>query len=133
MIISKTCLFALLAITSCAQSVSPSFDDEYAKGVGQNPPGVTFTIATVPADAVFHLSDDIRFKVSLVSSKSRFYTAELGGGGSAAGTSFDFIIQGPGMLAPIHTQVSHAITLKIPPFSGYRTSRESFFSSSITL
>lgn len=107
MIFRKTCLLPLLTIACYAQSVSRSFDDEYAKGVHQNPHGVTLTIATVPADAVFHLSDNIRFKVSFASSKSRFYTAELGGGGSAAGASFDFIIQGPGMPAPIHSRLSH--------------------------
>ena len=51
-----------------------------------------------------HLSDDIWLEVKFTSTKRRLYTAELAGAGSAAGASFDFIIQGPGMTAPIHSQ-----------------------------
>jgi hypothetical protein len=97
----------VLTIACSAQSVSPSFDDEYSRAIERNPPGVTLTIATIPEHSTYHLSDVIRFKVTFTSNKARLYTAELGGGGSSAGASFDFVIQGPGMAAPIHSQPSH--------------------------
>jgi hypothetical protein len=97
----------LLAIACLAQSASASFDEEYSRGTEQNPPGVTFTISTIREHSTHHLSDDIRFEVMFVSRKERLYTAELAGAGSATGASFDFVIQGPGMSAPIHSQPSN--------------------------
>ncbi len=104
----KTCVpLLVLTIVCSAQSVSPSFDEEYSRAIERNPPGVTLTIATIPEHSTCHLSDVLRFKVTFTSKQARLYTAELGGGGSAAGASFDFVIQGPGMAAPIHSQPSH--------------------------
>ena len=100
-------LLLVLALACFAQSASPSFDEEYSRGIEQNPRGVTFTISTIPERTAHHLSDDIRFEVMFTSTKTRFYTAELAGAGSAAGASFDFVIQGPGMSAPIHSQSSN--------------------------
>ncbi len=97
----------VLSIACSAQSVSPSFDDEYSRAIERNPPGVILTIATIPEHSTYHLSDVIRFKVMFTSDKARLYTAELGGAGSAAGASYDFVIQGPGLAAPIHSQPSH--------------------------
>jgi hypothetical protein len=94
-------LLLALAIACFAQSASPSFDEEYIRGIAQNPPGVTFTISTIPEHSTYHLSDDIRFEVIFTSTKARLCTAEL------AGASFDFVIQGPGMAAPIHSQPSN--------------------------
>ena len=103
----KTCVpLLVLAIACSAQAASPSFHEEYSRGLKQNPPGVTFTISTIP-EPKHHLSDDIRFEVMFTSTKARLYTAELAGAGSAAGVSFDFLIQGPGMSAPIHSQPSN--------------------------
>ena len=48
-----------LAIACFAQSASISFDEEYSRGIEQNPPGVTFTISTIPEHSTHHLSDDI--------------------------------------------------------------------------
>ena len=98
----------VLAIACSAQSVSPSFDEEYNRAIEQNPPGVTFTIS-IPANSTYHLSDIIRFQVMFTSTNARLYTAELSGAGSAAGASFDFVIQGPGVAAPIHSQASHPL------------------------
>jgi len=101
-------LLLVLAIACFAQSAaSPSFDEEYSRGVEQNPLGVTFAISTIPEHSTHHLSDDIRFEVMFTSTKPRLYTAELAGAGSAAGASFDFVIQGPGMAVPIHSQPSN--------------------------
>jgi hypothetical protein len=97
-------LLLVLAIACFAQSASPSFGEEYSRGSEQNPPGVTFTISTIPEHSTHHLSDDIRFEVMFTSRKARLYTAELAGAGSAAGASFDFVIQGPGTSASIHSQ-----------------------------
>jgi hypothetical protein len=104
----KTCVpLLVLAIGCFAQSDSPSFDEEHSRGIEQNPPGVTFTISTIPKHSKHRLSDDIRFEVMFTSTKARLYTAELAGAGSAAGASFDFVIQVPGMSAPIHSQPSN--------------------------
>ena len=100
-------LLFVLAIAGFAQSASPSFDEEYSRGIEQNPPGVTLTISTIPELSTHHLSDNIRFEVMFTSTTARLYTAELAGDGSAAGASFDFVIQGPGMSAPIHSQPSN--------------------------
>lgn len=97
----------LLGIACSAQSASSSFDEEHIRGIRQNPDGVTFTISTIPEGSAWHLSDMIRFKVKFKSRNTRIYTAEIGGGGSAAGASFDFVFQGPGMATPIHSQPSH--------------------------
>jgi hypothetical protein len=110
----KTCVpLFVLAIACFAQSASPSFDEEHSSGIEQNPPGVTFTISIIPEHSTHHLSDDIWFEVMFTSTKARLYTAELAGAGtgsgSAAGVSFDFVIQGPGMAAPIHSQPSNAM------------------------
>ena len=100
-------LLLVLAIACFAQLVSPSFDEEYSRGIEHNPPGVTFTISTIPEHSTHKLSDDIRFEVMFTSTKARLYTAELAGAGNAAGASFDFVIRGPGMSAPIHSQPSN--------------------------
>lgn len=99
-------LLLVLAIACSAQSASRSFDEEYSRGLKQNPPDVTFTISTIPEHSKHQLSDNIRFEVMFTSTKARLYTAELAGAGNAAGASFDFVIQGPGMSAPIHSQRS---------------------------
>jgi hypothetical protein len=101
------CLTLLvLAIACSAQSVSPSFDGEYARGIQQNPPGVRLTIETIPQSATYHFFDAIRFTLKFTSDKAHLYTAELAPE-SAAGVSYDFVIQGPGMAAPIHSQLWH--------------------------
>jgi len=102
----KCLTLLVLAIACCAQSVSPSFDDEHARGIQQNPPGVRLTIETTPQNATYHFSDAIRFTMKFTSDKANLYTADLGGG-SAAGASYDFVIQGPAMAAPIHSRLWH--------------------------
>src|SRR5882762_7498930 len=85
----KTCVpLLVLTIVCSAQSVSPSFDEEYSRAIERNPPGVTLTIATIPEHSTCQLSDVLRFKVTFTSKQARLYTAELGGGGSAAGGEF---------------------------------------------
>jgi hypothetical protein len=96
----------VLTIACSAQPVSPSFDEEHNRGMEQNPPGIKFTISTISEHPSYHLSDIIGFKVMFTSTKARLYTAELAGSGSAAGASFDFVIQGPGMAEPFHSQPS---------------------------
>jgi len=95
-----------LTIACSAQSVSPSFDDEHAQGVQQNPPGVRLTIETIRQSATYHFSDLILFKMKFTSDKANLYTADPAGA-SAAGASYDFVIQGPGMAAPIHSGLWH--------------------------
>ena len=91
-----------LSIVCSAQSLSSRFEEEHARGVEQNPLGVTLTISTADGGSAYHLWDVIRFRLSFASTKLYFYTVELNSGNSA-GTSHDFVIQGPGIAIPIHS------------------------------
>jgi hypothetical protein len=100
---TKCLTLFVLPIACFAQSVSPAFDKEHARGVQQNPPGVRLTIETIPQSVTCHWPDAIRFKMKFSSDKANLYTAELGGG-NAASVSYDFVVQGPGM-PMIHSQL----------------------------
>jgi hypothetical protein len=89
-----------------AQSTPSSLETEHARGVEQNPSGVTLTISLVDPAVTYHFNDEIRLKLSFNSDLARVYTAELAPGGSAAAASDDLVFQGPEMSDPIHSQAS---------------------------
>lgn len=91
------CVLALLVMTSLfggayAQSTLKQFEEEHDLGVKQNPPGVSFSIATTDGRSAFHLSEWVKFRLIFVSKKASVYTADLAPGG-AAGTADHFILQ----------------------------------------
>lgn len=88
-----------------AQAVSPRFEEEHARGVEQNPPGLKAVLATADGHTTYRLSDTIRFRLSFASQQLRRYTVDLASAGSGAGASNDFVIEGPDMAAPIHSAV----------------------------
>jgi len=95
----------VLCIGSCAsnaQSNSPQSEEEPARDIEQNPPGVTLAIATVDGRSTYRVSDQIRFTLSFTSKESSLYTAELTPGGNVAGSNDDFVITGPGIAKPTH-------------------------------
>jgi hypothetical protein len=89
-----------------AQSTLSSLETEHARGVLQNPSGVSLTISLVDPAATYHFNDEIRLRLSFSSDKARVYTAELAPGGSAAAASDDLVFQGTEMSDPIHSQAS---------------------------
>jgi hypothetical protein len=95
-----------LSVACSAQQISPSFDEQHAGGVEQNPPGVALTISTRDGHSVYHLSDTLYFRLSFTSKKSDVYTVELDSAMSRAGVSDDFVIQRPDVTVPIHSQPS---------------------------
>jgi len=99
-----TCFFALLLLSAACLAQSAPFVQEHSRGVNQNPPGVKLAIETVDGRSSFRLSDLIRFKLTFTSQETNVYTIDTAAGASAAASSTDFIIDGPGLSAPIHSQ-----------------------------
>ena len=105
-LVMKT-LFALFLVTDAcaAQSSLSAFEDEHAKGLQQNPSGITFIISTIDGRSTYHLSDVIRFKLALTSKKPRVYTFETTSGlTTAAGAVDDLVIAGPDTVSPVHSR-----------------------------
>jgi hypothetical protein len=101
------CIGLLAAAVACsAQQILPSLDEQHARGVKQNPPGVTLTISTRDGHSTYHLSDTLWFRLSFTSKNSHVYTVELDSGMNLAGVSDDFVIQQPDATLPIHSQPS---------------------------
>jgi hypothetical protein len=101
------CIGLLAVSVACsAQQISPSFDEQHARGVEQNPPGVTLTISTRDGHSTYHLSDTPYFRLSFTSKNSDVYTVELNTPMNLAGVSDDFVIQRPDTTVPIHSQPS---------------------------
>ena len=98
------CIGLLAVSVACsAQQISPSFDEQHAKGVEQNPPGVTLTISMRDAHSAYHLSDTLYFRLSFTNKNSDVYTVELDSAMNRAGVSDDFVIQRPDATVPIHS------------------------------
>jgi len=101
------CIGLLAAAVACsAQQISPSFDEQHAMGMDQNPPGVTLTISTRDGHSTYHLSDMLWFRLSFTNKNSDVYTVELDSAMNKAGVSDDFVIQRPDTTVPIHSQPS---------------------------
>ena len=101
------CIGLLAVSVACsAQQISPSFDEQHAKGVEQNPPGVTLTISTRDGHSAYHISDTLYFKLSFTNKNSDVYTVELDSAMNKAGVSDDFVIQRADTTPPIHSQPS---------------------------
>src|SRR5579872_605362 len=102
--------FLAVSVVCCAQQSSSSFDEQHARGLEQNPPGVTLTISTRDGHSAYHLSDTLYFQLSFTSKNSHTYTVELNTPMNLAGVSDDFVMQRPDAALPIHSQ---------PSFMGY--------------
>jgi hypothetical protein len=98
-------VWLVLSGACMAQAVSPRFEEEHARGVKQNPRGLKLVLGTADGHTIYRLSDTIRFRLSFASQQLRRYTADLASAGSRAGASNDFVIEGPDMAAPIHSDV----------------------------
>jgi hypothetical protein len=96
----------MLSAICFAQSTPSSLETEHARGVQQNPTGVTLTISLVDPVVMYHFNHEIRLRLTFSSDLARVYTAELAPGGSAASASDDLVFQGPEMSDPIHSQAS---------------------------
>jgi len=95
-----------LSVACSAQQISSSFDDQHARGVEQNPPGVTLTISTRDGHSAYQLSDTLYFLLSFTSKHSHMYTVELNAPMNLAGVSDDIVLQRAGGTLPIHSQPS---------------------------
>jgi hypothetical protein len=95
-----------VSVVCAAQQISPSFDEQHATGVEQNPSGVTLTISTRDGRSAYHLSDTLNFRLSFISNNSHMYTLELDGAMNIAGVSDDLVIERPEAALPIHSQPS---------------------------
>ena len=93
-----------LSLACVAQSPSTQFREEYERALAQNPPGLEMTISTVGGKSSYHLGEPLRLKLTFTSSRWHRYTVELVGPASVAGASPDFVIGGPGIPSPIHSQ-----------------------------
>lgn len=102
----KTLLALFLATSACAaQSSLSAFEDEHAKGLQQNPSGITFIISTIDGRSTYHFSEVIQFKLALTSKKPRVYTFETTSGlTTSAGASDDLVITGPDTVSPVHSR-----------------------------
>jgi hypothetical protein len=56
----------MLSISCFAQSDFAALEDLHARGVAQNPPGVTLTVA-MDGPTAYHLSEIIRFRLAFAS------------------------------------------------------------------
>ena len=97
-----------VSVVCSAQQISPSFDEQHARGLKQNPPGVTLTISMRDGHSAYHLSDTLYFRLSFTNKNSDVYTVELDSAMNKAGVSDDFVIQRPDATVPIHSQPSLA-------------------------
>jgi hypothetical protein len=58
----------------------------------------------MPGRSSYRLSDEIIFKLTFTSQKAQVYTIDTATGGNAAASTTDFIIEGPGLSGPVHSQ-----------------------------
>jgi hypothetical protein len=97
-------LLCFLLVSTACLAQSEQFVREYCHGLEQNRPGLKLTFETADRRSNYRLSDVIRFKFTFTSQSARVYTIDTAVGGNAATTSADFIIDGPGLRAPIHSE-----------------------------
>ena len=102
----KTLLALFLATSACAaQSSLTAFEEEHAKGLQQNPSGITFIISTIDGRSTYYLSEVVRFTLALTSKKPSVYTFETTSGlTTSAGASDDLVIAGPETVSPVHSR-----------------------------
>jgi hypothetical protein len=87
---------ATLASVVCAAQAAPNqFDEEHARGVAANPPGVALKITTANGRYEFRPDEPIHFKLSFTNTSRHSYTAELDSGGNAASARDVLVIQSP--------------------------------------
>jgi hypothetical protein len=101
-------LLALLLLSAACSAQSAQFSEEHSRALDQNPPGVKLTIETMPGRSSYRLSDEILFRLTFTSQKAQVYTIDTATGGNAAASTTDFIIEGPGLSGPIHSQPINA-------------------------
>jgi hypothetical protein len=98
----KLCLLALVISGICtAQSAPPQLQEEHTRAVAQNPHDVAARLVIVGAKS--YDPKDVELRILFTSSRPNTYTAELAPGGNAAAIE-DFVFQGPGMEAPVHSK-----------------------------
>jgi hypothetical protein len=103
----KTILMTLLLSAIAFAQSNAAFDEEHTSGVKRNPQGLEFTISTVDGSSTYHLSDVIRFKLSIRAVRSidaNAYTFETLTYWNTAGLSDDLVMISPGLPSPIHSQ-----------------------------
>jgi hypothetical protein len=94
----------LLSVACCIEARAQSFEELHAKGLQQNPPGVTLTISTTDGSGTYHLSDRFHFQLFFTSKELEVYTLELMEGSNAASVSDEVTLQSAEMANPIHTR-----------------------------
>jgi hypothetical protein len=98
----KLCLLVLAISVICAgQSAPVQIQDEHTRGVAQNPHDLAARLVIVGAKP--NGPNDVELRILFTSSRPNTYTAELAPGGNAAAIE-DFVFQGPGMEAPVHSK-----------------------------
>ena len=96
--------FILITVTCAAQQSPKAFEEEYSRGLKQNPSGITFIISTPDGRSTYHLHDTIPINLALTSKKPHVYTFETTTGlTTEAGGSDDLVIVGPDFVSPIHS------------------------------
>jgi hypothetical protein len=93
----------LLCVACCVQARAQSFEELHAKGLQENPPGVTMTISTTDGGSTYHLSDKLRFQLFFMSKELEVYTLELMSGSNAASVNDEVTLQSAEMTSPVHT------------------------------
>jgi hypothetical protein len=98
-------IFLVLLLMSGLSVAQPNaaFDEEHAKGLKENPPGLELTFSTVDGKSVYHWSDKVRFRLVVTATKANVYTLETASGVNMAGISEDLVIATPELAVPIHS------------------------------
>jgi hypothetical protein len=100
----KTFLVLLLMSGLSVAQPNSAFDEEHARGVKQNPPGLELTFSTLDGKSVYHLSDEIRYKLVVTAKQANVYTFETATGTTVAGLSDDLVVVSPELAVPVHSR-----------------------------
>lgn len=100
--IFSTFVFCSVLVSACSAQSIVSFDEQYKQGLKQNPPGVTLSITTADGGSKYSLHSAIPIALRFTSTQLHVYTVEPSIG-NAATVSTDFVVEGPGITAPLHS------------------------------
>jgi hypothetical protein len=65
---------------------------------------IELTFSTVDGKSVYHLSDEIRFKLVVTAKQANVYTFESATGMNVAGSSDDLVVVSPELAVPVHSR-----------------------------
>jgi hypothetical protein len=67
----------LVLSIGCSAQALQSFDEQHIRGIKENPPGITLTIATADGGSTYHRAETIRMKLMFASKLLRRKSREL--------------------------------------------------------